>query len=349
MFDYLELLTKGLSNVAGGAAGGGMDGAARVATAPLHQRGVQIEAEKHVPDSPWRALEPRQLSRLVVFDLTSGTRTVVHESADHVFEAPNWTPDGANLIFNQDGAMYRIAADGSAHPHRIDTSAIDTANNDHVLSPRGDLLYLSAGDGHIHAVELATGTARQVTNDHGPDFIHYLHGVSPDGTLLAYIGFERRDGRSPLTNVFTIPSLGGQDRQLTRSEKPHDGSEFSPDGELIYFNSERASTHQGHAQLFRMRPDGTDITQLTFDERVNWFPHLSPDGRRLLYISFEQGVEGHPANKNVIIRLTTPDGGTGDDVVHLFGGQGTINVNSWAPDSSRFAYVEYPTARPEPL
>jgi Tol biopolymer transport system component len=279
----------------------------------------------------------------VVFDVSSGARTTVLESAHHVFEAPNWTPDGANLIVNQDGAMHLISADGSGHRRRIDTGAINTANNDHLLSPTGDLLYLSAGDGHIHAVELATGTVRRVTNDHGDDFIHYLHGVSPDGALLAYIGFERRTNRSPLTNVFTIPSAGGADNQLTRSEKPHDGSEFSPDGEWIYFNSERNSTRAGHAQLFRMRRDGSDIAQLTFDERVNWFPHLSPDGQRLIYISFEPGVEGHPANENVVIRLTTPDGGTGEDIVRLFGGQGTINVNSWAPDSTRFAYVEYPT------
>ena len=314
-------------------------------TADEIQSGDGTMTPSHPDARPhWRALEPGQLSRLVVFDLTSGTSTVVHESADHVFEAPNWTPDGASLIFNQDGAMYQIAVDDTAHPQRIDTGAIDTANNDHVLSPGGDLLYLSAGDGHIHAVELATGTVRKVTNDHGQHFIHYLHGVSPDGALLAYIGFERRNGKPPLTNVFTIPSAGGADRQLTRSEKPHDGSEFSPDGEWIYFNSERASTRAGHAQLFRMRRDGSEVAQLTFDERVNWFPHLSPDGRQLIYISFESGVEGHPANKNVIIRLTTPDGGTGEDLVQLFGGQGTINVNSWAPDGTRFAYVEYPMA-----
>jgi len=290
----------------------------------------------------WRALEPGQLSRLVIVDASSGDRTVIHESTTQVFEAPNWSPDGAALVFNQDGSMYRIPADGSAGPQRIDTGEVDTANNDHVLSPDGRFLYISAGDGHIHAVDLHSAAVRTVTNDQGPSFIHYLHGISPDGTLLAYIGFQRRDGLPPLTNVFTIPATGGEDIQLTHSPKPHDGSEFGPDGEWIYFNSERASERPGHAQLFRMRRDGSDVTQLTFDERVNWFPHPSPDGRTLAYISFEPGVEGHPANKHVIIRLTTPDGGTGDDVVSLFGGQGTINVNSWAPDSTRFAYVEYP-------
>jgi Tol biopolymer transport system component len=30
-----------------------------------------------------------------------------------------------------------------------------------------------------------------------------------------------------------------------------------------------------------------------------------------------------------------------ETVVHLFGGQGTINVPSWSPDGQRFAYVSY--------
>jgi Tol biopolymer transport system component len=278
-------------------------------------------------------------------DTSTGERSTVHESSTHVFEAPNWTPDGTALIFNQDGLMYTVPVDGSVPPRSIDTGGIETANNDHVLSPDGRTLYISAGDRHIHAVDLGAGEARRVTNDDGDTFVHYLHGVSPDGSMLAYIGLEHRAGLPPLTNVFTIPAAGGADTQLTHSEKPHDGSEYSPDGKFIYFNSERESERPGHAQLFRMRHDGTDVEQLSFDERVNWFPHLSPNGARLAYISFESGVEGHPANKDVLIRLATPDGSSPEDAARLFGGQGTINVNSWAPDSNRFAYVEYPIAR----
>jgi Tol biopolymer transport system component len=75
---------------------------------------------------------------------------------------------------------------------------------------------------------------------------------------------------------------------------------------------------------------------------VNWFPHPSPDGRHLVYVSYPAGIEGHPENiADVRIRLTTPEGGTGRDVATIFGGQGAMNVASWSPDSRRFAYVEY--------
>ena len=171
---------------------------------------------------------------------------------------------------------------------------------------------------------------------------YYLHGISPDGLTLAYVAVEGPAGAKRI-NMFTIPAAGGPDTRLSDVGYPNDGPEYSPDGGWIYFNAERAATNPGHAQCFRMRPDGTGIEQLTFDERVNWFPHVSPDGKAVVYISYPAGTTGHPANKDVILRLMKPDGSGQRDLVAFFGGQGTINVNSWAPDSRRFAYVAYPT------
>jgi Tol biopolymer transport system component len=141
--------------------------------------------------------------------------------------------------------------------------------------------------------------------------------------------------------VFIIPAAGGADLQLTDDEFADDGAEFSSDGEWIYFNSERGSTSPGHAQLFRMRLNGSGLEQLTFDERVNWFPHPSPDGSQVAYVSFPPGTRGHPADCEVIIRLLASDG-TSRDLATVFGGQGTMNVPSWAPDSNHLAFVEYP-------
>lgn len=279
-----------------------------------------------------------QIARLCVYDIDSGERRVVYETADAVIEAPNWTPDGSCLVYNAEGLIYRIAEDGAGAPELVDTGSIQDANNDHVLSPDGSFLYVSSGDGHLYEIPLTgAGSPRRVSNVHDGPFRYYLHGISPDGATLAYTGME-----PSRLDLFTIPVAGGPDRQLTDSTKPSDGPEFSPDGAWIYFNSEMASSIPGHSQLFRMRPDGTEPTQLTDDERVNWFPHLSPDGARLVYLSYPPGTVSHPANKHVILRSIPPDGGTPRDLLHLFGGQGTINVNSWAPDSRQFGYVEYP-------
>jgi TolB protein len=278
-----------------------------------------------------RTLRPGQKSELYVVDVATGERRLVYTSTDLLFEAPNWTP-GGELIVNGDGRLFRVG-DGL---REIGLGGVPAINNDHVVSPDGTTVYVSAEDGHLYAVTLADGRPRRVTNDRGPGFHHYLHGVSPDGKTLAYIGLEQVDGRR-ITNVWTIPAAGGDDVQLTDDEHQDDGSEYSPDGEWIYFNSERA----GHAQLFRIPAGGGEAEQLTFDERVNWFPHPAPDGSSIVYVSFPHGIEGHPADiDDVRLRLLVD--GEIREVATLFGGQGTMNVPSWSPDSTQFAYVAYP-------
>ncbi|TDD21766.1 biopolymer transporter Tol [Kribbella turkmenica] len=280
-----------------------------------------------------RTLRPGQRSELYVVDVGTGARRLVHCSATLLFEAPNWSPDG-DLLVNGDGRLWRLHDD---ELHEIDLGGVPPINNDHVLSPDGTTIYVSADDGHLYAVPLGDGTPRRVSNDRGPGFRHYLHGVSPDGRTLAYIGLEHVDGRR-IANVWTIPAAGGADVQLTDDEHADDGSEYGPDGKWIYFNSERA----GHAQLFRIAVGTGEAEQLTSDERVNWFPHPAPDGSAIAYVSFPPGTEGHPADvDDVRIRLLAPDGEV-REVVTLFGGQGTMNVPSWSPDSRSFAYVAYP-------
>jgi TolB protein len=287
-----------------------------------------------------RGLAPSQTAELTIIDV-DGTGRQVLFTADEVIEAPNWTPDGKTLVFNAGGELWRIPADGSGEPERIDSGHLRDLNNDHVLSPDGATLYVSSDDGHLYALPVSGGAPRRVSNQHDHPHHYYLHGISPDGATLSYVAVEDR-GRGRQINIYTIPAAGGPDTRLSDVGYPNDGPEYSPDGNWIYFSSERAATQPGHAQCFRMKPDGTGIEQLTFDERVNWFPHVSPDGQSIVYISYPTGTLGHPADKDVILRFMRPDGSGQRDIVAFFGGQGTINVNSWGPDSRRFAYVAYP-------
>jgi len=287
-----------------------------------------------------RELLPRQRAELTIINADGSGRDVIFET-DEVIEAPNWTPDGAALIFNAGGEIWRINIDGSGL-EKIPTGNIVDLNNDHVLSPDGKTIYLSnQKDGALYSVGIKGGTPKLISNKHETPFHYYLHGVSPDNTTLSYVAVEGT-GAGRRINMFTIPTTGGPDKRLSDVSYPNDGPEYSPDGKWIYFNSERDGKRPGHAQCYRMHPDGHQIQQLTTDERVNWFPHISPDGSIIVYISYPSGTEGHPPNHDVQLKSMTPDGQNHREVVSFFGGQGTINVNSWAPDSKRFAYVAYP-------
>jgi Tol biopolymer transport system component len=283
-------------------------------------------------------LLPGQCSDLVVIDL-QGAQNVVF-TAQEIIEAPNWSPDGQWLVFNAGGLLYKISPEGGT-PEQIDTGGLNDLNNDHVLSPDGATIYVSSDDGHLYALPFEGGTPCRVSNEHATPHHYYLHGISPDGKTLAYVAVEQTQGER-MVNIFTIPAAGGDDTRLTQVKVPNDGPEYSPDGQWIYFNSELAATKPGHAQVFRMRTDGKGIEQLTFDERVNWFPHLSPDGQTVAFLSYPEGTTGHPPDKDVLLRLMSPDGKDQRTIAEFFGGQGTINVNSWAPDSQRLAYVAYP-------
>lgn len=296
--------------------------------------------------APWRELRPGQRSVIMIGFADGSAPVEVFRTDTMVVEAPNWTRDGEWLIVNAEGRLWRLSAAGGGVLEPIELE-LPSLNNDHVLDPDGEHVFVSAADGHLYRAPLTGGAARRVSNDGRPDgFIHYLHGVSPDGSTLAYIGVTRI-ATGTQAHVYTVPVGGGEDVQLTFGEALTDGSEYSPDGEWIFFNTEAFSASPGHAQIARMRLDGSGVEQLTFDEQVNWFPHWAPDSSAALYISFPPGTIGHPADRPVELKLV----GDAQDpaswrhpqtLVRTFGGQGTINVNSWSPDSRRFGYVSYP-------
>jgi TolB protein len=278
---------------------------------------------------------PVLYSTLETISIASNDRRVIYSSAGH-FEAPNWSRDATYFVFNREGHILRLSADGGT-PAPIDTGTAIHCNNDHGISPDSTQLAISDQSqpdqkSSVYLVPIGGGQPRRVTQN-SPS---YWHGWSPDGKTLAFVG--QRNGEF---DIYTIPVTGGEETRLTTAKGLDDGPEYSPDGKYIYFNSERT----GHMQIWRMRADGAEQEQLTFDERNNWFPHISPDGKWMVFLSYESDVTGHPPNKDVELRLTEITAGRIDGKItilaKLFGGQGTINVPSWSPDSQQVAFVSY--------
>ncbi len=218
-------------------------------------------------------------------------------------------------------------------PAEIDTGFANRCNNDHGISPDGTTLAISDGSqadrkSRVYLVPITGGTPRRIT-EAAPS---YWHGWSPDGKTLAFCG--ERNGEF---DVYTISVDGGEEKRLTTAKGLDDGPEYSPDGNWIYFNSERT----GLMQIWRMHPDGSGQEQLTSDDYNNWFAHISPDGKMMAFLTFNKDVKGHPPNKDVMLRLMTFGDGKIRILAKLFGGQGTMNVPSWSPDSKKFAFVSY--------
>jgi TolB protein len=274
-------------------------------------------------------------SRLEILDMANGERKVIYESKGR-FEAPNWMPDGKKLLFNDHGSLFTIPVEGG-EPEKLNTGTAAKINNDHGISFDGKILAISnsrdgmpGGGSSVYVLPLSGGEPKLLTQQ-TPS---YWHGWNPNNKEVCYVA--QRGSR--IYNLYKMDINGEKEIQLTFNNKGHvDGPEYSPDGKYIYYNANPTGT----MQIWRMKPDGSGKEQITFDQYNNWFPHISPDGKWIVFISFPPDIDpnSHPTYQRVMLRLMPASGGAPRVVAYLFGGQGTLNAPSWSPDSKRIAFV----------
>jgi Tol biopolymer transport system component len=275
--------------------------------------------------------------RLETMSVSDGKRIVILEKPSR-FEAPNWMPDGKRLLFNMDGSLYTIPVTGG-ETVKLNTGFANNLNNDHGISFNGKLLAIShsrqglpGGGSTVYVLPLKGGKPKLIT-ENTPS---YWHGWAPDNKELLYVA--QRNG-IPVYNIYRNSVKGGKEVALTNNKigEHVDGCEYSPDGKYIYYNG----SHTGKMHIWRMKPDGSGREELTSEEYNDWFPHISPDGKWILFISFNADVDpnSHPAYKRVMLRIMPSGGGQPKTIAYLYGGQGTINVPSWSPDSRNVAFV----------
>ena len=273
-------------------------------------------------------------SHVEVMDVFTGQRKILY-SASNSLQAPNWTKDNKHLIYNSEGLLYKLDLSNNS-VSKLNTGFANQNNNDHVLSFDGKQLAISHHAGEKRTSTLftlpATGSNNpvQITS---PESGHsYLHSWSPDGKKLIFTGQRKNQ-----FDIWAVDIATKKETQLTNTPTLDDSPEYSPDGKWIYFNSARTGT----MKLWRMKPDGSNPEQITFDEYNDWFPHFSPDGKWIVYLSYPKDVSAtdHPWYQKVYLRLMPANGGVPKTIAYVYGGQGTINVPSWSPDSKKIAFV----------
>jgi TolB protein len=293
---------------------------------------THLEFEQLAPPAAAGATALRSTVEAIEIDPNAPRSTILYTAPGNA-QAPNWFRDGSSLVFNQDGKIYRIAADGTGAPQAVDTGAATGCNGSHGFSPDGKWLAITCTTpgnpgNRVYVIPATGGTPRMVTAN--PD--SYFHSWSPDGKTILFT----RPSHGAI-DIYAIAADGGAETALTTGTGTSDDPDFSGDGQLIYFNTDR----WGGMQIARMHADGSQVEQITSDKFRNWTPHPSPDGKWVVFLSYAPEVTTHASNKEITLRLYSLEDGTTRVLRNLLGGNGTMNVSNWAPDSKRLAFVSY--------
>jgi TolB protein len=231
-----------------------------------------LAAEPPAADDSWIGSEATR-SRITIIDVDGSTPKVVLDSP-HRYAAPEWTPDGAGLIVNGGGQLWRLPIAGGT-PTPIPTGSAGWIDINHAVSPDGQSIAFTAGP--IGKIPVGGGELARLTAGAG----NWVHAWSPDGKRLAF-----SSNRGQGLDLFSIAPDGRSERRLTTALHADDTLQFSPDGRWIYFLSDRAGTRD----IWRIPaagagPGDDKAEQITSDDRVDVAPHSSPDGKWLIYLS----------------------------------------------------------------
>jgi Tol biopolymer transport system component len=175
-----------------------------------------------------------------------------------------------------------------------------------------------------------------------PKLSGYVHSWTADSQSLLYVA-----ARGGPLRIFRRPADGGDEVPLLAHDGFSDGPDATRDGKWIYYNSDKS----GNVKLWRIPAAGAGAKderaeQVTDDGPSDWFPHPSPDGKWLLFLSDPRANRGTVDREEVVLRLMPlpgdkPERGPIQELARFVGGQGTINAPCWSPDGKSIAYVRY--------
>jgi tricorn protease len=153
-----------------------------------------------------------------------------------------YSPDGKWLAYVSDRSgreeLYVSAVDGAGDPRKL--TDLDALKTGYRWSPDSTQIAYVASDDKLRVLTVADGQSRELSASR--------HGVvgtpswSPDGKWLAY----SKPDASRTTDIYLVPSTGGEEKKVTFDSFGEAGPRFSPDGRKLYF-LRNESTQTGQA------------------------------------------------------------------------------------------------------
>jgi dipeptidyl aminopeptidase/acylaminoacyl peptidase len=182
--------------------------------------------------------------------------------------------------------------------------------------------------------------------------------VSPDGSRVAYavgeVKMEKDKEWKTITQVWVVPTTGGKAQQYTRGDKNSTAPEWSPDGSMLAFLSDREK--DGERQVWTMMANGGEAWSVTSHKGgVSGF-RWSPDGKQLLLTATDQANKDEEDRKKVKDDTIVIDRDIKMSHLWLWNiekkegkrlteGDFTVSDPQWSPDGTRITYTTRPTPK----
>lgn len=212
---------------------------------------------------------------------------------------PDWSPDGTRLAFTTRGGesepLYQYDLSAGTATQLFDCAWPCVGDDEPAYSPDGRRIafvrasgpFSDAGpaDCSLFVGVIATGEVQRLTDNDGCDR-EYFPRWSPDGARLTYHRELYGDDGSVTTAVYSIAADGTDERRLTDPALVAGAPDWSPDGRWIVFSTYPLTVFQGDgtSELYRMRPDGSGLEQLTDFAQVDATqPRYTPDGEWIVF------------------------------------------------------------------
>jgi Tol biopolymer transport system component/DNA-binding winged helix-turn-helix (wHTH) protein len=238
-----------------------------------------------------RDVGARQTSITIIQDDGTDERPILSTELESAYYSVGWSPDGREILYSvkretEQGEVRYVAeipADGGAE-RRIDFPSPAKIFTIQWLPDKTGFIAAAMEDEtsqrQLYLLTYPDGELRRLTND--VQGVNYFSMTADGRSGVAPMAYDNR-------RIWLIPGDGmGEPTPITNDTEKHFDSVEWAGTDYLVFDQDEGSSYRSR-NIWRMRPDGTERTQLTFGDAGNTQPTVSPDGSAIVFVSSRSG------------------------------------------------------------